>query len=145
MSSGGHRVDTRGAMSDENVEIVRRVYEAAPTRREVLRELYALDYRFDLTQAAPDLGVVRGFDAAFDALAAYWEMFESFHDELEEVIHADEEQVVTAVRDCGRMRGSESEVWNRFFHVFTFRDGKIARVSAQLDRNRALEAAGLSE
>jgi ketosteroid isomerase-like protein len=61
------------------------------------------------------------------------------------VIHADEEKVVTAVRDGGRIRGGDSEVWNRFFHVFTFRDGKIVRQSIHTDRNRTLEAAGLSE
>jgi ketosteroid isomerase-like protein len=68
-----------------------------------------------------------------------------FHVEIEEVIHADEEQVVTAVRDGGRMRGSDSEIWNHFFHVWTLGDGKIVRLSIHTDRNRALEAAGLKE
>jgi len=43
------------------------------------------------------------------------------------------------------MRGSDSEVWNRFFHVWTFADGKVVRLSIHTDRNRALEAAGISE
>jgi ketosteroid isomerase-like protein len=53
--------------------------------------------------------------------------------------------LITAVRDGGRMRGTDSEVRNRFFHAWTFRDGKVVHISAHLDRSRALEAAGLSE
>jgi ketosteroid isomerase-like protein len=61
------------------------------------------------------------------------------------VIHVDDEHVVTSVHDCGRMRGSDSEVRAHFFHVWTFRDGKVVRFSGHFDRNRALEAAGLQE
>jgi hypothetical protein len=42
-------------------------------------------------------------------------------------------------------RALAAEVWNRFFHVRTLRDGRIVRLSIHTDRNRALEAAGLSE
>jgi ketosteroid isomerase-like protein len=35
-------------------------------------------------------------------------------------------------------------VWNRFVHVWTFRDGTIVRLSIHTDRDRALEVAGLS-
>ncbi len=58
---------------------------------------------------------------------------------------SDENRVVTSVEDGGRMKGSGAEVWNRLFHVTTFRDGKIVRFSSHTDKNRALEAAGLSE
>jgi ketosteroid isomerase-like protein len=61
------------------------------------------------------------------------------------LIHVDERRVVTAVRDGGRMKGSDAEVWNRFFHVWTFAEGKIIRLSIHTDRDRALEAAGLRE
>jgi len=60
------------------------------------------------------------------------------------VIHVEDRQVVVAVRDGGRLRQSDAEVWNRFFHVWTFRNGKIVRRSSHSDRDRALEAAGLS-
>ena len=74
-------------------------------------------------------GVEPGFDAARKVLRNYWETFEDFHAEIEEVIHADEEQVVARVRDSGRLSGSDSEVSNRFFEVWTFREGRIVRVS----------------
>jgi ketosteroid isomerase-like protein len=78
-------------------------------------------------------------------LRDYWQMFEDFHVELQDVLHADEDLVVTAVRDGGRMRGSDADVWNDLFHIWTFRDGKVVRISSHADKNRAIQAAGLSE
>ncbi|HEV7364153.1 MAG TPA: hypothetical protein VGN71_07135, partial [Solirubrobacteraceae bacterium] len=68
-----------------------------------------------------------------------------FHVDVEEVIHADQERVITAVRDGGHMKASDTEVWNRFFHPYTFDQGKVVRLSIHTDRKRALEAAGLRE
>ena len=42
-------------------------------------------------------------------------------------------------------QGSDAEVWNRYFNAWTFREGKIVRVSSHTGRMRALEAAGLRE
>jgi ketosteroid isomerase-like protein len=39
----------------------------------------------------------------------------------------------------------DANLWNRFFHVWTIRDGRIIRRSSHRDRNRALEAVGLRE
>ncbi len=132
-------------MSQENVETVRRAYAGVRARLEPPRELFDPEYELDARDVSPDFGVLRGFDAAQEAFLSYWETFEKFHVEDEEVIHADQAQVITRVRDGGRMKGSDAEVWNRFFHVWTFRDGKVLSLSIHTDKNRALEAAGLSE
>ena len=132
-------------MSQENVETVRRAYEWVTAHRELPKELFAPDWELDITDVSAEVvGVVRGLEAT-EAMRPYWETFEAFHVEIEEVIHADEGQVVDVVRDGGKIKGSEAEVWNRFFHVWTFGDGKIVRVSIHTDRKRALEAAGLPE
>ena len=136
-------------MSEENVEIVRREYQRINTdykaEYEWEREAFAPDYAFDASDVAAGMGVISGYDAVRDALHEYWDMFEDFHIELKEVLHADENRVVTAVRDGGRMKGSDAEVWNDLFHAWTFRDGKVTRVSSHNNRSRALEAAGLRE
>jgi ketosteroid isomerase-like protein len=132
-------------MSQDNVEVVRRLYDQVSTHLETSPELFDPDYEVDTTETGADVGVVRGAEAANEAFRPYWETFESFHVDLEEVIHADEKQVVTAVRDGGRMKESSAEIWNRFFHVWSFRDGKIIRLSIHTDRSRALEAARLRE
>jgi ketosteroid isomerase-like protein len=133
------------AMWEANVEAVRRVYEGVNTRLEVPRELFDPAYEFDNTELWPDITEVLGFEAAQEAMREYWETFEAYSVEIEEVIYADEGRVVNVVRDGGRMRGTDAEVWNRFFHAWSLRDGRIVRLSVHTDRNRSLEAAGLSE
>ena len=130
-------------MSQANVEIVRRIFATINDSLDVPRELYDPDAELDLSETGG--GVHRGIDAALELMQTYWETFEDFHYEIEEVIHADEQRVIMAVRDGGRMRGSDAEVWTRFFDVFTFRNRKVLRMSAHLSKERALEAAGLSE
>ncbi len=68
-----------------------------------------------------------------------------FHVEPEQVLHADEERVVIAIRDGGRIAGSDKEVWNHFFHSWTLRTGKVVRLSSHTDRERALATVGLGE
>jgi ketosteroid isomerase-like protein len=132
-------------MSEENVQTVRRVYEGVNASLEVPRELFDPDYEFDNTELWPDVVEVLGFEAAQKTMREYWETFDAYRVEIEEVIHADDGRVVNVVRDGGRMRGTDAEVRNRFFHVWTFRDGRIVRLSVHTDRSRALEVAGLSE
>jgi ketosteroid isomerase-like protein len=129
-------------MSQENVETVQRLYEGVTARLEIPQELFDPDFELDDVDA---IEVSRGLEAAQESLREYWDTFEDFHIEVKEVLHADEEHVVTAVQDGGRMRGTDAEVWNRFFHVWTFGDGKIVRLSLHTDKNRALEAVGLGE
>ena len=131
-------------MSQENVEIVRRVYQEVTANRETPRALIGPGYQVDATDVAVEF-TVAGYDVSEAALREYWNTFETFSVELKELIHADDEGVVTAVCDGGRMKGSGAEVWSHYFHVWIFRDGKIVRLSIHTDRARALEAAGLSE
>ena len=133
-------------MSQENVEVVRRSYELVNDSLEILpREFMDPEYEFDARDVVPSYGVIRGYEAVQAALLEYWQTFEDFSLEFKEVVHADEERVVTAVRDGGRIKGSDAEIWNDLFHVWTFRDGKIIRVSSHNEKDRALEIAGLSE
>lgn len=131
-------------MSEENIELARRVYAGLSEQGVPPWELFAADFEFDASGVMPDMPPNRGRVAAEPAFRAYTDMFDDFAITLEEVIASDEERVVTAVRDGGRMKGSDAELWNRFFHVFTFRDGKIVRWSSHSARDRAVEAAGLS-
>jgi ketosteroid isomerase-like protein len=133
-------------MSQENLEVVQRIYrEVSQNTWQPLPELFDPHYEVDLTEAGPDLGVIPGADASENALRGYTETFDDFRIELQEVVHADERCVVASVRDGGRLKGSKSEAWNSFFHVWTFREGRILRRSSHRDRDKALEAAGLRE
>src|SRR4026209_680738 len=109
-------------MSQENVEIVRLQYDRVNTdyklEYEGEREQYDPDYEFDARDIAPAMGVVRGYDAIWAALQESWDMFEGFHVDLKEVIHADAEHVVTAVRDGGRIKGGDAGGRNDLLHVW---------------------------
>ncbi|MGH2701304.1 MAG: nuclear transport factor 2 family protein [Actinomycetota bacterium] len=132
-------------MSQDNVEAVRSAYEAIP-KPDYTPDLYAPDFELDQSELGPDVeGIAVGIDAADAALREYWETFEDFRVELEEVVHADDKHVVTRVRDGGRMKGSDAEVWSIFFHVWTFAEGKATRLSLHNERGRALKAAGMTD
>src|SRR5712691_6268964 len=124
-------------MGQDNVETVTRIYEDIPNSdpNDPMRALYAPHFELDQSDVAPDGDVAVGFEAADAAIREYWATFEDFSVKLEEVIHADEEQVVTRVRDGGRIKGGDSEVWSNFFHVWTFAHGRVTRLSLHNDRN----------
>jgi ketosteroid isomerase-like protein len=132
-------------MSRENVELIRRYYALFAERGEPPWEFHAQDMEFDATAVMPDLGILRGDRAAWPALQAYVETFDDFRIELEEVVASNDEHVVTAVRDGGRLKGSAEEVHNRFFHAWTIRGGEVTRWSTYLNPIDALEAVGLAE
>lgn len=132
-------------MPEENVEIVRRIYDEFVDNAESIRGLFAPDLVMDSSDTAPDVGVVRGFDAVNESLRTYFDSFEGFKVGIEEVVHADEQRVIVAVLDEGRMPGSQAEIRNRRFHVWTLRDGRATRFTTHLDRDQAFRAAGLSE
>jgi ketosteroid isomerase-like protein len=127
------------------VETVQRAYERATASLEMPLELYDSDLVLDAREVSPDFGIVRGREASQETLRGYWEMFDDYRVEIGEVIHADETHVVNVGLDHGRMRGSEAEASNRYFHVWTFAAGRIVRLAIHSDRNRALEAVGLAE
>ncbi len=63
----------------------------------------------------------------------------------EEIVYADQQRVVIAIRDGGRIRDSRAEITSRYFHAWRFRDGKVVRLSSHLERAAALKAVGLAE
>jgi ketosteroid isomerase-like protein len=137
--------DTGRAMSEQNVEIVRRIYAEISLRQELPHEWFDPACVADFTQVAPEGSISRGLDSMNAAIAPYFGTFESFHVVAEEIVHADRERVVAAIRDGGRIRDSDAQITSRYFHAWTFRDGKVVRLSSHTDRGDALKAVGLAE
>jgi ketosteroid isomerase-like protein len=131
-------------MSQENVEIVRSVYEAA-NRGDWEGVFRDLDPGFELTTPAGlDAGVYRGRDEC----QGFWEemltAFEGYSLQPEEFLETGD-QVVVVVKSRLRPKGSSGDIERRTASVWTLREGKA--VSAGIFRNpkEALEAVGLSE
>src|SRR5919198_4489057 len=111
-------------MSHENVEIVRRIYQEVSAHLDVSPELFDPEYEMDMSDMAWDIGVLRGLEAAGEGFRRYAQTFDDFRIELRAVIHADEQHVVTEIRDGGRIKGSGGEGWKRFFNPGAVPDGK---------------------
>jgi len=135
-------------MSEENVEIVRRVYEAAASRNgDAVLDLYDPDVELDATR----LGLVSSSEELYHRHEGLRSLFREWHEawgsieySYEELIDAGD-QVVSVVTRHARGRASGIEVERPFALLWTVREGKVARLVWFLDRAEALEAAGLSE
>ena len=136
-------------MSQENVEIVRRVYEAvARDDAKTVMALYDPDVEFDFSRGPlgsfMERGVYHGYDGIRTWIRERYEAWESMEETCGDLIdHGD--HVVSSVTSRGRGRSSGVDVEWTHYGIWTFRDGKIIRVAWFGTREEALEAAGLSE
>ena len=64
--------------------------------------------------------------------------------EVEDIVEAGDRVLVT-VHQRAKGKGSAIEVEIRSFNVYTFRDGKVTRMSCSPSGSRRCEAAGLSQ
>jgi ketosteroid isomerase-like protein len=131
-------------MSQENVEIVRRMGEAF-NRGDLGLFLDTLDPEVEWKQIN-ELEPRHGHSGAREAIAQWDEMFDEPCYEAEEYIDAGD-QVIVLIKISGRGKTSGAEVEMSSYHLFTLRDGKVIRMHelGPVKRAEALEAAALSE
>jgi ketosteroid isomerase-like protein len=130
-------------MSEENVEVVRKAiayeYDGVGDRAEA-EVIFHPDVVLNPTDEAPSSG--------FGAMRSDMERWASAFDELtvtfEEIIDAGD-QVVVVAHHRGRGQKSGVKVDTRFYEVYTVHEGKVSRVDEYIERDDALEAAGLRE
>ena len=137
-------------MSRENVEIVRRAYEAAARHdtSAVLAE-YDPEVVWDISQAPArkiigEPYVFHGLKELRSFFRQWYVAWKHVEPDLEELIDAGE-KVVSIETTRGRGRTSGANVELAHGAVWTIREGKIAQVVWFGSRAEALEAAGLSE
>jgi ketosteroid isomerase-like protein len=132
-------------MSQEDVEIVRRLYRAVNSvGLQAIVEFAHTDMEAVLPPYWPDASTIRGVELVQEVARQWVETFESFNVDPERLLDAGPRRVVAYVRDRGRIKGSDSEIDTRFIHVWTLKEGKILRWQVFADEAQALEAAGLS-
>ena len=131
-------------MSRENVEIVRAVIDAFNRRDwDAALEYCAPNAEFDLSRTVGPVHGVYNVDQWRRLLDDSSEVWESVRIEADELIDAGEHVVVTLATSS---RGRDGiEVTARTTWVWTFREGKVARMGYYQDKPEALEAAGLRE
>lgn len=127
-------------MSRENVEIVRISMDAVQ-RGDADRALSAFsEVVFEPLVAGPD----HGHAGVMEQWAVFWEEFDDFWFEADELIDAGE-QVVLLWRHGGIGTSSGIRTEQAGGTVFGLRDGRIHHAIVYADRAGALQAAGLSE
>jgi ketosteroid isomerase-like protein len=139
-------------MSQENVEVVRRVVEAfnqwgahpGGERNPEIPPLLHPEIEFHTYAGVPEPGVYRGRDAVIEYHERVFGQFESVRVELEEPLSAGD-AVVLISRQHTVPRGSEAEIVQQVVEVCTIRDGLLAERKPYSTRAEALEAAGLPE
>jgi ketosteroid isomerase-like protein len=133
-------------MSEENVEIVRGLYEAW-NRGDYAGALALIDPEIDIEQARQGslaVGTYRGHAGLYQLLEDFWNQFDDRHSMVQETISAGDE-VFVSVRFHGRGRSSGVEVEMRHCHLWTLRNGRVVRWRLFSTRREALEAAGIKE
>ena len=132
-------------MSQENVEIVRRVFEAWGNGNFRETSDY-LDAHVVLVvgREFPDAGAVMGPDAVRDFTIRFMQQWDHLTMSAEEIRASGDTCLVrTRQMGSGKASGVHSEM--TFFWLFTLRGRKIIRLESVRDEATALEAAGLRE
>jgi ketosteroid isomerase-like protein len=133
-------------MSQENVETVRRVFEAV-NRHDIgaLDALLSEEMEFHSVLAASEGGVFRGRQGIRDYFAEFDAAFAEFRTEIEEIIDTGEDRVLALVKFTARGKGSGVTLDQHFGMVFTFQGEKVTRMDSYFNTAEALEAVGLRE
>ncbi len=137
-------------MSQENVEIVRRIYDAVERQdSEVALALYDPRVEYDFSSSPFQSLIEQTIYEGHEGVRAffrerYQEAWAETVDHLEEIIEVGD-QVVGVVTTGGRGRVSGVEVEHKHAGLWSFRDGLVTRVAWYSTRDEALEAAGLAE
>ncbi len=129
-------------MSRENVEAVGRMYEAF-LGGDLAAMLAGLDAEIEW-RSIEDTETRHGHAGVAESIVAWLRMWEQHELEAEEYIDAGH-QVVVTTRLRGRGRLSGVVVEDRYFAVWTLRDGQAVAYREYMSKREALEAVGLPE
>ena len=142
--------DTARAMSQENVEVVRRFIEALELTQTsgdwqpVLAEVDP-DVQIDDLDISLDTELYRGRDRVSKWVGVWSDAWESWRVEDVQVRPVGDDRAIALFLMVVRGKGSGIELSRRDALVCTLRAGKIAEVGYYNDQHQALEAVGLSE
>jgi uncharacterized protein len=131
-------------MSQENVEIVRRIFQAWARGSPLDSGLLDREIEWVNPGDAVEPGVRRGIEAFGSAAERLGDTFEATRIEFERFIDAGDHVVVIGSLQ-GSGRGSGIRVERRQGYVWTIREGRAVRFQWFNDPRLALEAAGLQE
>ncbi len=131
-------------MSEENVEVVRRSFDAFNRSGEPDFSLFDPKVVFDTTGAVFDRAIYRGHDGVREWLTNQREVWRSQRFEEEELVAVAEDRVLASFRFVSVGR-HEIETVAHVASITTLRAGKITHMQVFQSKSDALKAAGLRE
>jgi ketosteroid isomerase-like protein len=132
-------------MSQENVELVRRLYADPRGLSGAPSDQVAPDAEFDFTGVYPDRPIMRGVEELRGFRDTGPWGGSPIHFEPERFFDVDQERVLVFVRVSVTGQGSGAPVDIQVAHELTIRDDLLVRFKVYADREQALEAVGLRE
>ena len=131
-------------MSEENVEVVRHIYEAM-ARDDVPAVLDVLDPDIEIQDHdLPDATEYQGLEGVLAWQADWDSSWENWRWEAEEFIDLGD-RVIAVLRTHAKGRGSGVELERLDGAICSVSRGKVSRIDYYGSKAEALEAAGLSE
>jgi ketosteroid isomerase-like protein len=132
-------------MSLENVEIVRRAFEAwSALDVGAMTTAFDPDVRWHIAEDEPDAHIIEGVPGIVRSLRSWAESFDDFRAEPQNLIHGGDYVVVPLVFR-GRARHTAATMGIEETQVYLVKDGKIVEVRVFRRVEDALEAVGLTE
>jgi ketosteroid isomerase-like protein len=132
-------------MSQENVEIVRRMYEAFHNRdADAALSYFGADVLVDASRGRPDVGVGRGREQVNALVGSWITAWDEWHEEIEEMRGLGSRVLVVSLQR-GRSKGTGAEVEARYAVLYDVHRGEIVGMRLYGDLKEAREAAGLPE
>jgi uncharacterized protein len=134
-------------MSQENVEVVRRGFEAfADGGLDAMAEFWDPDINWRAAEGAiDDVGEMHGRVAVRRYVQDWLDTFDDSSVVVEELRDVGDDRVLAIQRAKGRAKLSGVEIDLRYAVVYTLRAGKVVRAREYLSVDEALEAVGLRE
>ena len=139
-------------MSEENVEIVRRLWEEFQAGLErgdpgawLDPEAVADDFEWSVSTPLDGRSVWLGREGFVEFVRTWTEQFDDWSIWVERWIDAGGDRVVALTRQTATGKGSRVPVELKLGQVWEFEAGRLARARVYLDHKEALEAAGLPE
>jgi ketosteroid isomerase-like protein len=132
-------------MSQENLEVVRAIYDAY--ERGDYRAAFECFHEDIEWFGPPDVsnsGFARGHEGVRHSLSTWVGTWDEYHFELRELIDAGD-QVLAVGWQRGRGKGSGVGVSEEIFSVWTMRTGKVVRQRMFREKVQAVEAVRLRE
>jgi ketosteroid isomerase-like protein len=134
-------------MSQENVEVIRRLYEHWERGDFSTTGFFDPEIVYSRigTETPGMEGEWRGLEEMSEGTRDYFRVFSDLRIEAERIIDLGDDRVLVLTRQTGHGKLSGVPFDHQLADLMTFRAGKIVAMDAYWHRAEALEAAGLTE